>query len=76
MRREGEVKISDLILPLHVLEQLSHSGREKALQHWKRPGMGWSPSTTGRALLFLCFPAPGCTAGYHSCPQKERFSWV
>lgn len=41
MRREGEVKISDLIPPLHVLEQLSHSGREKALQHWKRPGIAY-----------------------------------
>lgn len=41
MRKEGEVKISDLSPPLHFLEQLSHPGREKVLQPWERPGIGY-----------------------------------
>lgn len=66
MRREGEVKISDLTAPLHFLEQLSHPGRENALQCWKRSGIAYG------LVLFLCFPPPGCIAEYYSVPQKVR----
>lgn len=69
MRKDREVKITDLSPPLHFLEQLSHPGKENVLQHRKRPGIGWSPSTSGG-----CFHSAGCTAGYHSRPQKVGFS--
>lgn len=68
MRKEGESKISDLSPPLHVLEQLSHPGRENVLKHWKRPGVGYELVSIYNWKLFS-FSRLHCRV-HHSCPQK------
>jgi len=75
MRREGEVKISDLTPPLHFLEQLSHPGRENALQHWKSPGIAYGPVSIYN-WKSSALPLFSSARLYWRVPQNlERLSW-